>query len=1014
MQKKKLIAVLLLVAMLFTLVPTAAMAGTEAATVSITASVGADVQLFTQTKNYVTQEIQKTASTENQDGTITYYFETTADKLTYRVSKEQYITKAGSINSGAELTVVYTDNDLYSNAVPNVETYKEANVLLNINKQNQLRLQQDETFRLRAYRSWQIVGNTISNIIIEPDFHYKVLSGDDVINITPVVSGNGNAKGNWLDITAKQAGTAIVEVTYDAIDIAGQGVYGACDAGRTGLVVVQVGDVADDVDFGVDCFSSNARVYDKDHAQPWDAEFDTLYFTGDTGKLQLNPTVTTGSQVTVSKVEVSHDRGNTWKSAIATDDGYEAEIGQGNNIIRITKSDSTTPSAYQLVRGEKVDVKLYNRTNPEQAFAVGDKVCVTIDGLHIPVGKMAGIYNPCYDSDGWGNSDWATSAAKISYSNNGERISSSQGSQYELITKANYIEFTLSDNEVNLTDGYVSADLWGSELNDEKNHRGLDDDGTGVNFSAATVHYTRSILPDITVSVGQNPSGNRAPELKNPNITSADATITLGNAYHLFVNQLFTDADNDALTYSVSVNDAAEQTTNADYQFKPDKAGTYTLVFKANDGQADSPVYTVTLTVKQSSSAGGGGDADNDSNFDMDGQPIAGYITMSVEDRAKRPANSNVPVALGTIIAPVEVPYADGETVAQVTMRLFNAYNIGVDFGGTVTDGFYLKSIKTDWGSLGEFDAGGGSGWMFTCDGEFPEVSVADIKAAGVDTVCWKFTSALGEDIGGGAGAAKPEDNKVPAELPTTGTGVADLIASIGNIDKNSGDLLQAAREAYDKLTAEEQKLVKNYDQLLAAEREYGRLTNPLPFADVKEQHWAKEAIQYVYSKDLMNGSKDGAFEPEAELSRAMLVTILYRLEGAPAAAGHNTFTDVTDRDWFTNAVLWASSNNLVSGYGDGKFGANDAITREQLASILMRYSQYKQYDTNKKANLNGFADKGQISSWAESSVAWAKAEGLLNGRTAANIAPQGEVTRAETAAILMRYLQKFELTKIK
>ncbi|GEM_PF-3622704 len=411
--------------------------------------------------------------------------------------------------------------------------------------------------------------------------------------------------------------------------------------------------------------------------------------------------------------------------------------------------------------------------------------------------------------------------------------------------------------------------------------------------------------------------------------------------------------------------------------------------------------------------------------FGVNPDNIAGYVTISIEDYAKRFEDSAVKEQKGVILEKTQVPFAVGETAADVTVRLLDYLEIAheIDY----TWGFYIKAMA----GLQEGDTAQYSGWYCSYDNEFLPMAASDYYVQDGTKLCWQYTSEFGADVipGGGAvrpeggsdsssssssSAAKPEDNKIPAELPTTGTGVADLIASVGNIDKNSGDLLQAAREAYDKLTAEEQKLVKNYDQLLAAEREYGRLTNPLPFADVKEQHWAKEAIQYVYSKDLMNGSKDGAFEPEAELSRAMLVTILYRLEGAPAVAGHNTFTDVTDRDWFTNAVLWASSNNLVSGYGDGKFGANDAITREQLASILMRYSQYKQYDTGKKANLDGFADKGQISSWAESSVAWAKAEGLLNGRTAANIAPQGEVTRAETAAILMRYLQKFELTKIK
>lgn len=997
MQKKKLVALLLLIAMLFTLLPTAAMAETEAATVSITASEGAAVQLFTQTKNYVSEEIESIDTINNADGTVTYQFATNANSLTYRISKEHYITKAGNVDVGDQLTVVYTDNDLYANVKPTVETYKEANVLLNINKQNHLRLQQGETFRLRAYRSWQITNSDVGNIMIEPDFHYEVLSGEDVISIEPVISGNGNATGNWLDITAKQEGTAILEVTYDAIDIAKQGVYGACNSKRTGLVVVQVGDTADDVDLGIECYSSNALTYDKEHAQPWDSEFDTLYFTGNEGELQLKPTVTTGSAVTISKLEVSHDNGGQWKALQKDKDSehYVATIVAGNNLIRATKSDSTTPSAYQLVRGEKADVRVYNRTNPGEALAAGDKVCVMLDGLHIPVGKMAGIYNPAMAM-------WGGTATNLSYRMEEERLTGTGTEQYKFITDNNFIEFTLTET-VNLKEGYILGGLWGS---DPGAHRALTDEGNLPNLDAPTGEYIRSILPDITVTVGQQPSANRAPELAGAD--SAQESIELGKTYFAYVNEFFKDVDHDALTYTVSVNGAAAQTINANYEFKPNETGEYKLVFKANDGQADSPAYTVTLTVTDSGSSGGGGDTDDDIYFDMGGQPIAGYITMSVVDNAKRPAGSNSPAALGTIIASVKVPYAAGDTVAGVTLRLLNAYGMKAEYTGSTTGNFYLASIETPDGWLGEFDAGSGSGWMFTCDGVFPEVGAADILAETADTVCWKYTSALGEDIGGGGGAGtvKPEDGKVPAELPTTGTGVTDLIGSIGAIDKNSGEVLKAAREAYDKLSEEEKKLVENYDQLVAAEQEYQRLTSPLPFADVPEKHWAQEAIHYIYSKDLMRGVDDNQFAPEAEVNRAMLVTMLYRLEGTPTATTSNSFADVADNSWYTESILWASANHLVSGYGKNQFGPEDGITREQLAVVLLRYSQYKNYDTSKTADLSRFADGEQISSWAAPALAWANAEGLITGRGKTTMAPQGTVTRAEAAAILMRYMQ--------
>lgn len=1019
MQKKKLIALLLLVTMLFTLVPTAALAETDVVAeqdtalfsdgVSITVTSGSAVQLFSQDGNnyYKYTEYPGAFAGINEDGNEVYTFTPdTIGNLNFRVSKDGYITKAGKLDSIKKIDeesskiyyeILYTENDLYSNIKPTASC-NENDILLNVQKntRNNIQLAEGESYDLRALRSWQIVGNTISNFpLIEPDFQYKIVAGDE--NCIAISASNiGNAKNNSLKINAIQKGTAIVEVSYDAIhlvDKGANGIYGASVPERTGLIVVQVGDATADADFGIQCYSSSALEYTEENAQPWDSEFDTIYFIGESGLLNFAPTIADGS---ISSVAYSNDKGETWQDAIEKDGVYTANITSGNNLLRVKKTDGT--AAYQVVRGSSVEVRITNQTKPGEKLEAGDTVRVTLEGLHIPVNKLAGIYNPTF------------SGANLTYLFDETRIKGNGRSQFDFATKNNYIEVTFPENrqqEFYLTDGYIFGGVFGSNLGE---HRKLDEKGMPPNLVAGTGKYTRSILPDITLYIGQEPSANRAPELTGAAV--AEKTISKSDTYRLFVNQFFTDADNDALTYSVSVNGAAAQKTSADYQFKPNTAGTYTLVFKANDGQADSPAYTVTLTVEGSSS--GGGDIEIDSDFDMNGQPIAGYVTMSFEDYAKRPAGSKVPVALGTIIAPVEVPYAAGETVAAVTLRLLDAYNMDAEYSGTVTEDFYLSSIETRDGWLGEFDAGSGSGWMYSRNSAFPEIGAADVIVEDDDTIRWQYTSDLGEDIGGGTGAAKPEDDKIPAELPSTGAGVGDLIDTIGNIDKNSGELLQAARTAYDNLTAEEQKLVKNYDKLLAAEREYGRLTNPLPFNDVKEQHWAKEAIQYIYSKDLMNGTRESAFEPEAELSRGMLVTILYRLEGAPAVTARNTFSDVTDRDWFTNAVLWANANNLVSGYGDGKFGANDAITREQLASILMRYSQYKQYDVSKKANLNGFADKGQISSWAEGSIAWAKAEGLLNGRTATTIAPQGEVTRAETAAILMRYLQKVEQAKIK
>lgn len=176
------------------------------------------------------------------------------------------------------------------------------------------------------------------------------------------------------------------------------------------------------------------------------------------------------------------------------------------------------------------------------------------------------------------------------------------------------------------------------------------------------------------------------------------------------------------------------------------------------------------------------------------------------------------------------------------------------------------------------------------------------------------------------------------------------------------------------------------------------------PFIDVAPGAWYDEAVQYVYENGLMSGTGDGRFSPDVTTSRAMIVTILYRLEGSPAVTGGSAFTDVAAGTWYTDAVAWASANGIVSGYGEGKFGPNDPITREQMAAILCRYAGYKGMDVAKRAELSAFTDAGQVSDYAVETMRWAVAEGLITGTSETTLSPAGSATRAQAALILMRF----------
>ncbi len=177
-------------------------------------------------------------------------------------------------------------------------------------------------------------------------------------------------------------------------------------------------------------------------------------------------------------------------------------------------------------------------------------------------------------------------------------------------------------------------------------------------------------------------------------------------------------------------------------------------------------------------------------------------------------------------------------------------------------------------------------------------------------------------------------------------------------------------------------------------------------FTDVDSTNQYSEAIDYVVSNGLMAGTSATTFEPEAVLTRGMIVTILHRLEGEPESDADHGFHDVHDSAWYAEAVAWAAEVGIASGYGDGSFGPEDAITREQLAAILYRYAEYKGYDVSAMASLGGYTDSHEVGDWAVAAMEWANANGLLDVKGFSSIEPKSEASRAETASTLMTFVE--------
>lgn len=234
------------------------------------------------------------------------------------------------------------------------------------------------------------------------------------------------------------------------------------------------------------------------------------------------------------------------------------------------------------------------------------------------------------------------------------------------------------------------------------------------------------------------------------------------------------------------------------------------------------------------------------------------------------------------------------------------------------------------------------------------------------------------------------------------------LWANLYHYDEDAGKMVYQAAALVD----EDGNVALPFDHASQYALVLDSKSHDLPFTDLAADAWYTDAVAYVYRHDLMAGYGENLFGPDDHLSRAQLCQILYNKEGRPAVTGNSAFIDITDGAWYSGAVTWAAKSGIVGGYGNGLFGPEDNITREQLAAILYRYAQAKGYDTASGADLSAYGDASDVSSWAIPAMQWACGTGVIMGVTESTLLPQGSATRAQVATMLMRFCEYYADTK--
>lgn len=963
------------------------------------------------------------------DGENTKYYidlddtKTDSNLYNYRISGEDCVTYGGTFKKGESVSVTAeqlkpdgkskttVDRDTASN-----NGYNVADIYLNINPQGSLKLNSGDTFQIVSLRNWEAVNNTTANYFIEPDYHFEIIDENGNPSDVAEIDENGV-------LTAKSAGTAIVLVTYDAMTLnfgKGDDFYGAIYPENTGVFVLSIDAEESGISTGITINTGKNETSSKLSGDMLDSEHDCIYYIGETGEFTFMPETPNVKVYAANPTVADKLSYDGFKETDANPDGsFSVPLTTGRNIVKIEKDGK---AEYQVITAKQVNVTV----NSGEDVHPGDTVSIVFDKLYHPVNKLAGVYNmkaqAIYNKvSGYDEKIAGAESAQYNFANtlSAQTVSNiveEQKSKWSMSYKKTddltvpsdypYDTFTLSDGMI-----FVSGfgDVYG-------NHRGITyEEGKAPNLNAGLVVGYLGKLPDIEIPVTVTDSVLSDVELNTENVKISyfsgdtfdrsslavtakyeDGTTQTALNYTVSPQILTADTEKVTITYrgitkeipvtvvnpkitaveittppskisytegetfspsgmtvsAVYENGAKKQTF--DYTYSPNReleTGDKEITVSYTGENALENIAAVAQAITVAAKTSGGGSASSSDKISVYFTLLGDSKHGSGEVHTKKKGN------LETWVERTKITLEKNSCVMDAIEKALSLNGIPY-----TNEGNYISKIK----GLSEFDNGESSGWMYTLNGKYPSKGVDEQKLSDGDSIIFHYT----------------DDYTVENTGFTSSSG-----GSSSGSSKPKNDTTEKDNTV--EITEETKK------------NEFKENT----YADVKKDSWYYESVKYAHENNLMQGTENG-FEPESKMTRAMLVTVLWRAAGKPTVDYALSFKDVPENKWYTEAVRWAASEKIISGISSDTFGTNDEITREQIAVILYRYANKTQETAAADGDIDKFTDGGKVSEYAVAAMQWTVGNKIINGNTENMLCPGDFATRAEVAAMLMRFFE--------